>query len=165
MRFTALVIFVFVVCFAGVWIATGRLAAATSEAPDGPAPALRERSQPDNPALWRMAARAQYAPPAPLGGRAKTVPGRLMVQACQGLQPNSWQVPAGARMIDLCTCVGRMMDRTPDADGLAALTDAMMASGHPLHPESSSMATGLITARITCQRALFGALHASDLGG
>lgn len=161
LRFIGLVLAVSALSFATAWSLSGMLGASGTVSKENTSPpALRSQQALDEPSLWRIRARRAYAPPAPIGGRPETVPGRLLQQACKGLSARSWQVPRGATRAELCACVGRMMDRTPQAEGLADLTDHLFATQQPPHPGSSAMATGLITARITCQRGLFAALHA-----
>ena len=161
-RFLCMLVAVSALSFVTAWVFSGSREPAGhgAGAPDM-RPVLRERQAIDEPSVWRMEARAAYGPPAPLGGRVNSVAGRLMQRACEGLSDNSWQVPAGATRRELCSCVGRMIDRTQEADGLARLTDQLLATGQLPHPNSSAMATGLFTARLTCQRGLFAALHAA----
>lgn len=161
LRFPALIAIVALVSFVTAWCLPGLSATDEPELAAAPSPAsMRPRQAVDEPSLWRIRAREAYGPPVPLGGVPASVPGRLMQQACEGVAEGTWQVPSGARQRDLCVCVGRMMDRTPEAEGLAALTDQLFVTRQPPHPNSSEMATALITARIACQRGLFAALRA-----
>ena len=160
-RFPALVAAMAALSFLTAWLLTGPpQAETTAQAAKAESPLIRKRQVVDEPSLWRIRARNVYGPPAPIGGAPETVSGRLMQQACEGVSETAWQVPAGAERRDLCACVGRMIDRTPDAEGLAELTNHLYVTRQPPHPGSSAMATGFVTARIACQRGLFAALHA-----
>lgn len=160
LRFWILVSGVFALAYAATWAliptpGTGSQKASPAQAAKAP-PRLRPTLPPaERYGRWYGPAWQTYGPPAPIGQRPLSVDGRLMQQACLALQGGAWTIPPGARKSELCACVGAMMDRAPDADGLDETTDTIFVTGRPPEPASSAIARGLDVARITCQRALF----------